>query len=168
MSDSCDFCTVISAKYPTGLLICLCVIAKYGGVSMFSAVLHFTAADKISGEKTESGPSRLANPELQSPQMDQISTETGKAQRSCLLFQEICGSCTAENLSQCILCGWRRMFRFSWCVLCIFSPFYLLSQGILSYSSSERARCYSVVCVRVSEQERKSQIWAGWGKKSLL
>lgn len=39
--------------------------SKYDSIRMFSAALHFTAADKISGEKT--GPSWLANLELHPP-----------------------------------------------------------------------------------------------------
>lgn len=105
-----------------------------------------------------------------SPQMDQISAETSKAQRSCFWFQEICGSRTARNPTQCILCGWRHMFCFSWCVLdgtvwlCIFSPFYLLSQGISRVAQKEHVVAV-LLCVWVSKQKRKSQILAVWGKK---
>lgn len=108
-----------------------------------------------------------------SPQMDQISAETSKAQRSCFWFQEICGSRTARNPTQCILCGWRHMFCFSWCVLdgtvwlCIFSPFYLLSQGISRVAQKEHVVAV-LLCVWVSKQKRKSQILAVWGKKKVL
>lgn len=147
MSDSCDFCTVISAKYPTGLLICLCVIAKYGGVSMFSAVLHFTAADKISGEKTESGPSRLANPELHPPKWIRY------LQRPARHKDHVC--CSRKSVGAALPRIWANAF-------CVVGDVCFASPGVCFASFLPFTCCHKAYWATVAQKEHVVTLSCVW------